>query len=362
MFLSHSTLSKSFRAKHFTLYAKGGNSVPWVYCIFKKEGFSMKTLWKVLACTGFFLALVFVLVKTQIVGGKLEQIARPSHLFSLQFIQSDFPQRTDWDARLSEDHDRFFYVVSQQSLRWISKGSVSFVFSTSDNKYVVKFINISRFKAPGDHGRIGNSEKHKKSRKDAKMEDTFQSARISFDELQEETGVVYVHLNRTKDKIHGLKLIDSYAQSQRVCGDDTCFIMQRQAKPVLKVLTDLMDKGEMELACTRVDQIFNLLISLARKGYVDGDDRLIPNNNIGFTDDRAIYIDTFHFFPAKHLDLMQRMQYECQQRLLPLERWLKLNYPELAAYYVQKRNDVLAAVTAEHAMTQHKTDEANKIG
>ena len=324
----------------------------------------MKTLWKVLACTGFFLALVFVIVKTQIVGGKLEQIARPSHLFCLQFIQSDLPQRSDWEARLSEDHDRFFYVVSQQALRWIGKGSVSFIFSTSDNKYVVKFMNMSQFKTPGNHGLINKvfSERNKKPHQNARMEDIFQSARVCFDELQEETGVVYVHLNRTKEKIHGLKLIDSYAQSQRVCGDDTCFIMQRQAKPVLKVLTDLMDKGETELACKRVDQIFDLLISLARKGYVDGDDRLIPNNNIGFTEDRAIYIDTFHFFPAQQLDLMQRIQYECQQRLLPLERWLKLNYPELAAYYVQKRNEVLAEVTAEHAMTQHKTDETRNIG
>lgn len=319
----------------------------------------MKTLWKVLACTACFLALVFVIVKTQIVGGKLDQIARPSHLFSLQFIQSNLPQRTDWEARLSEDHDRFFYVVSQQALRWVGKGSVAFVFSTSDNKYVVKFINLSQFKITGHHGLLKKtfSGKQKKSRKEARMEDVFQSARLSFDELQEETGVEYVHLNRTKEKIHGLKLIDSYAQSQRVCGDDTCFIMQRQAKPMLKVLTDLMDKGETEVACKRVDQIFDLLIGLARKGYVDGDERLISNNNIGFTDDRAIYIDTFHFFPAKHLDLMKRMQFECQQRLLPLERWLKLNYPELAAYYVQKRNDVLAAVTAEHAMTQHKTND-----
>lgn len=319
----------------------------------------MKTLWKVLACTLCFFALVFVIVKTQIVGGKLEQIARPSHLFSLSFIESTLPQRNDWEARLSADHDRFFYVVSQQALRWVGKGSVAFIFATPDDKYVVKFMNMTLFKRPTNHGFLKKvfSSKRKKPFRDARMEDIFQSVRLCFDELQEETGVIYVHLNRTKEKIHGLKLIDSYGQSQRVCGDDTCFLMQRQAKPLFKVLTDLMDKGATEEASRRIDQIFDLLTSLARKGYVDGDERLISNNNIGFIDSRAIYIDTFHFYPANHLDLVQRMHYECQQRLVPLERWLKLNYPVLAAYYVQKRDAVLAAVTAEQAAKKHNTEE-----
>ena len=303
----------------------------------------MKRFWKVLAGVASFAVVVFAVVKTQVVGGKLDQIARPSRLFSLQFIESTLSPRDDWEAKLSDDHDRFFYVASQQALRWVGRGSVSFIFETSDNKYVVKFVNMSLFKAAADPGFIKKTFHHKKPDADPKMEDIFQSARLSFDELSEETGVVYVHLNKTKEKIHGLKLIDGYGQSQRVCGDDTCFVMQRRAWPVVKVLTDLMDKGANEEAYRRIDQIFDLLVSLARKGYVDGDERVISSNNIGFTDDRAIYIDPFHFFPVRRLDLGQRMQYECQQRLLPLERWLELNYPELGAYYAQRREEVLAA-------------------
>ena len=309
----------------------------------------MKMPWKVLAGTVCFAALVFVVVKIQIVGGKLEQIARPSRLFSLQFIESSLPQREDWEARLSDDHDRFFYVVSQQALRWVGKGSASFIFATSDNKYVVKFINVSQFKTAPDPGLIEKTLARKKPGNDPRMEDIFQSARLSFDELSEETGVVYVHLNKTKEKIHGLKLIDSYGQSQRVCGDDTCFLMQRQARPVLKVLTELMDKGALDEAQRRIDQIFDLLMSLARKGYIDGDERVISNNSIGFTDDRAIYVDTFHFFSVKQLNFAQRMHYECQQRLLPLERWLELNYPELGTYYSQKRDKILATAASTNA-------------
>ena len=302
----------------------------------------MKTV-KVLAGAACFILLVFGVVRTKIVGGKIEQIARPSRLFSLQFIESTLPQQEGWEAQISAYHDRFFYVVSQQALRWIGKGSVAFAFATTDDKYVVKFINLSRFKSALNPSFFKRTFKHDTPHPDPRMEDIFQSARLSFDELSEETGTVYVHLNRTKEKIHGLKLIDGYGQSQRICGDDTCFIVQRKARPVLKVLAELMEKGAIGEAQQRIDQIFDLLISLAQKGYIDGDDRVISNNNIGFTDDRAIYIDTFHFFPVRQLDLERRMQYECRQRLLPLERWLTLSYPELAVYYGNKRNDVLEA-------------------
>ena len=309
----------------------------------------MKTPWKMLAGLVCFAALVFVVVKTQIVGGKLDQIARPSRLFNLQYIESSLPHRQDWEARLTDDHDRYFYVASQQALRWLGKGSASFIFATSDNKYVVKFIDLSQFKAASDPVLIEKTLKRKKPGNDPRLEDIFQSAKISFNELAEETGVLYVHLNRTKETIHGLKLIDSYGQSQRACGDDTCFLMQRRARPVLNVLTELMDKGAVEEAQRRVDQIFDLLASLAKKGYVDGDDRVIANNSIGFTDDRAIYVDTFHFFFVKQLNMAQRMHYECQQRLLPLERWLELNYPELGAYYVRKKDAVLATAASTNA-------------
>jgi hypothetical protein len=283
---------------------------------------------------------------------RLEQIARPSRLFNLKYIESSMDPRGDWEVRLSPDHDRFFYVVSQQSLHWIGKGANSYIFATSDEKYVVKFIHVGNMpsQSRGLFNKLFSS--HKQQRKKVnQFEDLFMSSRICFDELPEETGVIYAHLNRTKAKIHGLKLIDSYGQSQRVCGDDTCFVVQQKASPMIPVLTGLMEKGDIEQAKIRIDQLFDLLVALARKGFVDGDDALISNNNIGFTDSRAIYLDTWHFFRAKNLDVLERMRYETQIRLVPLEHWLNESYPELGAYYIQKRDQVLAALAGEKTGT-----------
>ncbi len=311
-----------------------------------------KTLSLVIVGGACALMLVFLVVKGQMIDKKLEQLARPSRLFNLKYIESNMDSRGDWEVRLSPDHDRFFYVVSQQALCWIGKGENSYIFGTADGKYVVKFIHLASMPSQL-HGFFAKLfvKNEKRRLRVNKFEDLFMSSRVSFDELQSETGVIYVHLNRTKAKIHGLKLIDSYGQSQRVCGDDTCFVMQKKALPLIPLLTDLMDEGQIDEAKVRVDQVFDLLLSLARKGFVDGDDGLISNNNIGFTDDRAIYLDTWHFFRAKNLDVKERMRYETQLRLAPLERWLKATYPELGAYYIQKRDQVMASLTAERTAT-----------
>lgn len=295
------------------------------------------------------LMLIFLVVKGQMIDKKLEQIARPSRLFNLKYIESNMESRGDWEVRISPDHDRFFYIVAQQSLYWIGKGENSYIFVTGDDKYVVKFIHVGIMQKYRPHGFFNKlfANKKKCSKKSNRFEDIFMSSRICFDELQRESGVIYAHLNRTKAKIHGLKLIDSYGQSQRACGDDTCFVVQQRATPLIPLLTNLMENGNLDEAKTRVDQVFDLLVSLAQKGFVDADDGLISNNNIGFTDDRAIYLDTWHFFRAKNLDVLERMRYETQIRLVPLERWLHVNYPELGAYYVQKKDQVLAALLAE---------------
>ncbi len=314
---------------------------------------NIKTFSQVLFGGIFTLMLVFLIVKGQMIDKRLEQIARPSRLFNLKYIESSMDSRADWEVRLSPDHDRFFYVVSQQALRWMGKGQHSYIFCTTDEKYVVKFIHLNNFQPVQKKGWLDRlwTKSAPRRKKMNKFEDIFMSSRVCFDELQEETGVIYVHLNRTKAKIHGLKLIDSYGQSQRVCGDDTCFVVQKKATPLILCLTELMDAGKVDEAKARVDQVFELLLSLARKGFVDGDDNLISNNNIGCTEDRAIYMDTWHFFRAKNLDVKERMRYETHLRLMPLERWLKASYPELWSHYIQKK---------ELLHREMKTDAASK--
>lgn len=291
-----------------------------------------------------FFILVFLTVKTIDIDQKMSQMARPSKLFNPSMIVSSFPFNPKWDVKISESHDRFFYILSQQPLYWLGKGMQVYAFETEDNKYVVKFFILSHVKSSEKswiRDLISKEPAEKRNFRTKERDELFNSSKFCFEELAAETGLVYVHLNRTVDKIKGVKLIDKFGQSHRIRGDDACFVVQKKVVHIVPTFVKLMQAGAFDEACRRVDNIFDLLLNMAKKGYVDGDDALIRNNNIGFSEDRAIYIDTGHLVKTPNIDLVARMKYEFDVRLEPLQKWIDVMYPQLAQYYAQKRAAML---------------------
>jgi hypothetical protein len=315
-----------------------------------------KAIWSSLIGIACVSLLSYLVVETLRIDAKLAEMARPSRLFSPTLIESNMPHRKDWEVKLTADHDSFFYTVSQQPLYWLGRGMQVVVFQTQDEKYVVKFFQMARLKDPASHSFVKNLvSKETKEHKDERIshrEEIFHSSKMCFEELLDETGIVYVHLNRTQDKLYGIKLIDKFGQSHRIRGDNSCFVVQRKGSYLIPTICKLMDTMQIEAAKRRVDQVVDLLLSVARKGFYDGDDALIRNNNIGFTGDRAIYIDTGHLSKIDNLDVYERMKYEFQVRLDPLQKWLNVAYPELGEYYTQRRDVLLQSLAQEQGLSK----------
>ena len=304
----------------------------------------VKKLWRY-----FFLLLCSVLLAYLVVrAARLERIiahvARPSRLFSSKVIESRFSPKKEWNIKTSPQQERLLYVISQQTLRWLGRGMQSVVFETQDEKYVIKFFQLGKLSEDIDQPtvktRILGSSQKKRQELINRREELFSSSKMCFEDLQEETGIIYVHLNRSRDRIHTLRLVDRYGQSHRIRGDETSFLVQKKARYLVPTITSYMEEGQVDQAKARIDQVLNLLLALAEKGYVDNDDALIRNNNLGLTEERAIYIDTGHLYRDKNLDVAARMKYEFQVRLDPFEKWLRVAYPELAAHY-QIRKELL---------------------
>lgn len=296
----------------------------------------------------FLTMLGYLTAQMRRIDEKMAQIARPARLFNPKLIEARFPPRKEWAVKITSDHERFFYVVCQQTLTWLGRGMQAVVFETQDAKYVVKFFQLGRLREDEPRGffenLVSNESNEKRQERLTHREEIFSSSKMCFEELQDESGIVYVHLNRTKDKIKGIKLVDKYGQSHRIRGDDSCFVVQKKARYLIPTIMSLMEKGKVEETKARVNQVFDLLLSLAKKGFADGDDALIRNNNIGLTEDRAIYIDTGHIFRAYNLNVTERMRYEFQVRLDPLEKWLNITYPEIGAYYRVRRDEIMASL------------------
>lgn len=283
---------------------------------------------------------------------KIDQLARPAKLFSVGSIQSTFAPNPLYDVKNSPELDTFFYVVSQQQFNWLGRGAQALAFESQDGRYVLKLFQLARLRSADEalpfwkRWFSKDAEAKQKERLEHR-EEIFSSSKQCFEELQDETGIVYVHLNRTDNKIKGIKLVDRFGQSHRIRGDDACFVVQKKAQYLIPTITQLMDAGQVDQAKARVSQLLDLLFVMAKKGFVDNDDALIRNNNIGFTKDRAVYIDTGHLVKDQTLDIANRMRYEFRVRLDPFEKWLDWTYPEVASYFRLCKTQILTECVSQ---------------
>jgi hypothetical protein len=307
---------------------------------------SIKNIFRALT----LVSLLFILVKVNQIHHQLNvNITKHPKKFSLNQITNQFPNNPEWDVKCQPDLINYVNILSMQSFYWLGKGLQCCAFVSQDGQYVLKFFYQKRltekdfFDSPVKY--LFNARfREKLNATPHEREEIFHSSKLAFEEFPEEAGIIYVHLNTTQGKLRGIRLYDPTGESHRVKPDITSFILQRKASYIVPTLSDLMDKGHIEIAKTRLNQIFDLLFSCAKKGFVDADNALVRNNNIGFTKDRCIYIDTGHISKKKSIDLYDHMKKEFDIRLLPLYDWLKISYPELAVYWDTRKAEIFESI------------------
>lgn len=292
-----------------------------------------------------FLAVAFVIfscIKLQRIDERVSLITRPSKKFGTSQFINTFPYNPDWDVSCPPETIQFVNMLSQQPFYFLGRGFQATAFISQDGDYVIKFFHQARLREKSfGEDPIAFIFRNDNDARNSSRDEVFLSSKMSYEEFPNESGIIYVHLNRTENLIKGIKIHDALGQPYRFQGDETSFIVQKKADYVLPVIKALMQEGKVEEAKQRIDQIFDLLVTLAKKGFVDGDVALMRNNNIGFVKDHAIYIDTGHITKHKDLNVKEQMRFECDVRLAPFYDWLKIRYPELATYFAAKKSEIL---------------------
>lgn len=184
--------------------------------------------------------------------------------FRLAKLWVDFPYDAKWDTVA----DANLESILGQNYQFLGKGTQSYVFESVDGEYVVKFFRFDRLK---------NED----------IPQFFQSAKIAYDFLREETGLIYLHLNPTRSHLPILQCKDAIGRTIHLPLDQLRFAIQKKAIPFRSCL------GSKE----RLEQFSALLKKRAAKKIRNRDSNL--SRNFGFLADRAIEIDfgSFYFDP-----------------------------------------------------------------
>jgi hypothetical protein len=237
-------------------------------------------------------------------------------------------------------------AILEQEFFYLGRGFQCYAFESKDKQYVLKFFRYQRLQLPFVYDWVGRLPPFAKAREkrirelERRKMHIFRGFALAFKEAKEETALIYVHLAKTMNKHPAITIVDKAKNRYRVNLDDVEFLIQRRAQHIKPVFDSLMLEGKVDEAKRRIDQIFDLLYTCAKRGIQDTDKSLIRKNNLGFLPERAIYIDTGKLALREKIKTKEGFT-EDLQRLIPLYEWFMQHHPELAGYFKIKQDRVL---------------------
>lgn len=263
--------------------------------------------------------------------------------FTLGKITSDLTYDSRWEIPPlnSEEKERLTTLLSQE-FSYLGRGCQAYVFESADGKYVIKFFKFYHFRPaswviPFSFLPPVDDYLQKKSSEKKQLLDTVcTSWKIAYEDLQEETGVVYIHLNKSRDLKKTLTLVDKMGFKHTIPLDNYEFMIQRKARLIGPVLEDLMAAGKLQEAKSLIDQLMEMIFSEFQRGYADNDHALMQNT--GVIDGKPIHIDVGQFVRNQSVKEHAVYDQELFNKTWRFRQWLEPRYPALADHVVEHLN------------------------
>lgn len=258
--------------------------------------------------------------------------------FAISNITSTLPYDARWETRaLTLEEKRDLDTLLSQPYRYLGKGCQSYVFGSEDGKYVIKFFKYQRFRPqfwlrylsfiPG----VERYRLRKLHKKNCKLEGVFESWRLAFNELQEESGLVYVHLNKTKELRKPLVLYDKMGWRHELDLDGIEFLVQKRAHMLCDEIESLMVTDQLSQAKTLLKTLVNQVLSEYHRGLADNDHALMQNT--GVYEGHPIHIDVGQFVNNEKVKSPKFHMQELYTKTFKFRIWLQKRYPSLSTFF-----------------------------
>lgn len=235
--------------------------------------------------------------------------------------------------------------ILEQNFYYLGKGCQSYVFASEDGQYVIKFFKYQRFRPqfwlnyltfiPG----VDSYLLQKVEKKRQKLESVFTSWKIAYEHLQKETGVVFIHLNKSSHLKAPLHIYDKMGFLHVLSSDNFEFLIQKKAKMICANLKEMRSKGKLEERRKIIDNLLNMFVDEYRRGFADNDHALMQNT--GVLNGYPIHIDVGQFVTNKKVQNPEIYHQEIFNKTWKFRKWLEKEDPELATYLVSRLKDIL---------------------
>ncbi|MDX8430735.1 MAG: hypothetical protein SNF33_02880 [Candidatus Algichlamydia australiensis] len=254
--------------------------------------------------------------------------------FAVRKITSSHAPNEKWETEaISGDQLEELKTLFDEPFYYLAKGCQSYAFVSADGKTVLKFFRQRRLgrhtwqnALPLPHSLMkGYAKKFEEGL--AQREKEFSGYKEAFENLRDETGLVYLHLNPTHELLN--KKVTLYYKNKRVDVIDIDkfeFVLQKRAILGFDHLEDLMKRGEQRRALNSICSFVNLIINRCQKGYADYDQQF--SKNFGFINDQAIEIDIGYLEKDPSMKSADKCQTEVESVTEWVLNWFYENHPE----------------------------------
>jgi len=199
----------------------------------------------------------------------------------------DIPYHPDWEVAAPLLSNEVF----SQPFSYLKGGSQCYTYISQDQQFVIKFFKKNHLLPKSwlnylpfsflDNYRYQKIDKHIE-----RQRETFSSYKIAYNELREETGLLYVHLYKTDCIKKTISLIEREGEENLLDLDRATFILQKKAELLATKMAQCQTAEEI---ATIYESLLNLITKRCKKGLKDLDNDI--GHNYGFIEDQVIQID-----------------------------------------------------------------------
>jgi hypothetical protein len=266
--------------------------------------------------------------------------------FSVQNISSDFAYNPEWEVQpLNNLEKNELQQAFNQPYYYLGKGCQAYVFTSEDGKYVIKFFKYQRYRLQPwlayfpPLPAIVKYRQEKMDKKWRKLDGFVKSWKVAFDHLKQETGLVFVHLNKTQDLQKKITIFDKLGMAHQVDLDQMEFCVQRRANMLCATLLDMQAKKDLQGAVQLITQLLQTIVWEYQHGLADNDHALMQNT--GVVQGRPIHIDVGQFVQDERVKDAYVYKQEFFTKTYHFKFWVQKNYPELFPFLEDQLKSVI---------------------
>lgn len=271
--------------------------------------------------------------------------------FRLTHIVHKLPHNPDWETQVSDRERQLLGEVAEQQFSYLGKGAQSYAFISGNGKYVLKFFKFKHLKPSWlvnllpEVGKLGEIKQKSLARKERQIQSVFSGYKLAYDLHRREAGLLFVHLNPTNCIGKSATLYDKIGRRFTLDLDPYIFVLQERAFLNRDVMSEALQKKDLDTVKKRIDQIVALYLSEYKKGIYDRDHGVL--HNMGFIGDRPIRLDVGKLTLAHEMKEQKNWESDLKIVAFKYHRWMKETHPE---YY----DEVMAYLEQELAKAFEK--------